>query len=132
MTLLERIFGVETMARVREEARQAQARALAQSGARAPASIPAKPVLRPARRQAPSGAASQAEPSPVGAPQRVASAPPAIAGGFVDALPAEFPTSILGTAVVDTPPLLVAFASREALLAAIVFSEALAPPLGLR
>ena len=66
------------------------------------------------------------------APQRIEAAAPAIAGGFSDALPVDFPTSILGTAVVATPPLLAAFASREGLLGAIVFSEALSPPIALR
>jgi hypothetical protein len=45
---------------------------------------------------------------------------------------ADFPTSILGTPTVVRPPLLASFASRDALLAAIVFSEALAPPVSLR
>jgi hypothetical protein len=44
----------------------------------------------------------------------------------------DFPTSILGTARMADAPLLAAFGSRDALLAAIVFSEALAPPVGLR
>ena len=128
MDLLERIFGVETMARVREEARQAQARALAQTSASV--SVPARQT--PGVRQALAKVAPQARPAGAPVPQPVRIAAPESAGGFIDALPADFPTSILGTAAAATPPLLGAFASREALLAAIVYSEALAPPIALR
>ena len=68
----------------------------------------------------------------MGVRPREARVEPPIAGSFIDVLPADFPTSILGTAVAAAPPLLGAFASREALLAAIVYAEALAPPIALR
>ena len=44
----------------------------------------------------------------------------------------DFPTSILATAAIPAPPLLAAFANGPALRAAILFAEALAPPVALR
>jgi hypothetical protein len=122
MDLLERIFGVETMARAREAAREAQARANA-TFASLPASV-APRVVAPLAPAAPRPRSPRAGP---GANVRAS---------FDDSSPdfpaADFPTSILGTAEVARPPLLAAYASRDALLAAIVYSEALAPPIALR
>ncbi len=60
-------------------------------------------------------------------------APAPDAGFAADSLPApEFPTSILETAPAAASPLLRAFGTPAALLGAIVYAEALAPPVALR
>jgi hypothetical protein len=124
MDLLERIFGVETMARARAAAREAQSRANA-------AAVALPMEATPRRASAP---ASRGPGAAIPRPQ-VQTRPNARVP-FDDAPSAspavDFPTSILGTTDAARPPLLAAYASRDAVLAAIVYSEALAPPVALR